>query len=52
MTIQQLIDELKRIPDKSLPVFFYNSFTDDIQSIDKIDPCLTDRLDLMTESEA
>lgn len=49
MTVQELIDKLNLIENKSLPVFIYALTTlsdSEIHSIDSIDDSINDRIDI------
>lgn len=46
LTVQDLLDTLQAIPDKSLPVFIYNAYNGEIDPIEDIDISLTDRVDI------
>ena len=43
MTVQDLIDALEQVEDKSLPVFAYNG---EPMEVDFVDNTITDRVDL------
>ena len=46
LRVQDLLDILQTIPDKSLPVFIYNAYNGEIDPIEDIDVSLTDRVDI------
>lgn len=46
LRVQDLLDILQTIPDKSLPVFIYNACNGEIDPIEDIDVSLTDRVDI------
>lgn len=49
MTVQELINELNLIPDKSLPIFIYALVTlpeSEVHQIDSIDLSISDRVDI------
>ena len=50
-TVQELIDKLQAIEDKSKPIFVYDNSTSQLSDINLIDTDLGDRVDLNIDTE-
>ena len=51
LTVQDLINELNTVEDKTKPVFIYNDKNSDIYSIELIDTDISDRVDINIASK-